>query len=238
MMTFPQIFAQASFWLEPAASTSAQEHDRVFYTVLYVTSFFFLLVVGLMLTFIVLYRRRRGVVGEAGPTHNTSLEVTWTGIPLIVVTVLFVMGLRAFLDFDTPPSNADVVDVEAKQWAFTFTYPSGAVKRAAVRRDRPPGDPSASLGRRAARPLHSRVSRPAQRRAGPDRGHVGQADQARLLPRLLHPVLRQRALADDHRSRGARRHRLRRQAGRVGQHLRRSGDEKTAALCPGGSASL
>ena len=125
-LTTSHIFAQASFWLEPAASTSAQEHDRVFYTVLYVTSFFFLLVVGLMLAFIVLYRRRRGVAGEGGPTHNTWLEVTWTGIPLVVVIVLFVMGLRAFLDFDTLPSNADVVDVEAKQWSFTFTYPSGA----------------------------------------------------------------------------------------------------------------
>ena len=121
------IFAQASFWLEPAASTSAQAHDRVFYTVLYVTSFFFVLVVGLMLTFIVLYRRRKGVVQEPGPNHNMPLEVVWTGIPLIVVSVVFVMGLKAFLDFDTLPADAEVIDVEARQWAFTFTYPNGAV---------------------------------------------------------------------------------------------------------------
>ena len=137
-MSVPHILAQASFWLEPAASTSAQEHDRVFYTVLYVTSFFFALVVGLMLTFIVLYRRRKGGAGEPGPTHNTSLEITWTGIPLLVVTVLFVIGLQAFLDFDTLPSNAETIDVEAKQWAFTFTYPSGAQsERLYVEIDRP-----------------------------------------------------------------------------------------------------
>ena len=102
----PTFLAQASFWLEPAASTSAQEHDRVFYTVLYVTSFFFALVVGLMLTFIVLYRRRKGVAAGAGPdAQHAGSEIVWTGIPLIVVIVLFVMGLRAFLDFDTLPSE-------------------------------------------------------------------------------------------------------------------------------------
>ena len=31
------LVAQASFWLEPPASTSAQEHDVVFYTVLWTT---------------------------------------------------------------------------------------------------------------------------------------------------------------------------------------------------------
>ncbi len=42
----PDILAQASFWLEPPASTSAAKHDVVFYTLLYVTGFFFFLVVA------------------------------------------------------------------------------------------------------------------------------------------------------------------------------------------------
>jgi cytochrome c oxidase subunit 2 len=128
MLNLPSlIFAQASFWLEPAASTSAQRHDTVFYTVLWSTVFFFSLVVALMLLFIVLYRRRKGEAPRSGPTHNTPLEVVWTGIPLATVIGLFVMGLRAFVDFDTPPADATAVDVEARQWAFTFTYANGAV---------------------------------------------------------------------------------------------------------------
>jgi cytochrome c oxidase subunit 2 len=59
-------------------------------------------VVALMLSFIVLYRRRKGPPPAPGPTHNTPLEIVWTGIPLAVVTVLFVMGLRAFLEIDRP----------------------------------------------------------------------------------------------------------------------------------------
>ena len=54
------ILAQGTFWLEPAASTSATEHDFVFHALLYITGFFFLLVLALMLSFIVLYRRRKG----------------------------------------------------------------------------------------------------------------------------------------------------------------------------------
>jgi cytochrome c oxidase subunit 2 len=127
MQMAPSIFAQASFWLEPAASTSAQQHDTVFYTVLWVTAVFFALVVGLMLLFIALYRRRKGEPQRTGPTHNTPLEVFWTGIPLATVIGLFVMGLHAFVDFDTPPADATTVDVEARQWAFSFTYPNGAV---------------------------------------------------------------------------------------------------------------
>jgi cytochrome c oxidase subunit II len=130
MNLFPPLFADSSFWLGPAASTSAQRHDSVFYTVLYVTGFFFCLVVGLMLLFIVLYRRRREQAPANVPTHNTLLEVTWTSIPLAVVTGFFVLGFRAFLDFDTPPPNAAVVEVSARQWGFTFTYPNGAVSDA------------------------------------------------------------------------------------------------------------
>ncbi|MGD0900071.1 MAG: cytochrome c oxidase subunit II [Thermoguttaceae bacterium] len=122
----PNLLAQSTFWLEPAASTSAQRHDVVFYTVLYTATFFFLVVVGLMLLFILMYRRRKEGEDRHGPTHNTWLEIVWTAIPVATVTVLFIMGFRGFLDLDTPPSEADVLDVEARQWAFSFTYPNGA----------------------------------------------------------------------------------------------------------------
>jgi cytochrome c oxidase subunit II len=132
------LLAQRSFWLEPPASTSAGQHDVVFHTVLYVTGFFFVLVVCLMLFFIVRYRRRKASETGDGPTHNTVLELVWTAVPLVVVMIFFVMGFRAFLDFDTPPANAESIDCEAKQWAYSFTYPNGAVsEKLYLRIDRP-----------------------------------------------------------------------------------------------------
>jgi cytochrome c oxidase subunit II len=120
------LFADGTFWLEPAASTSAQRHDAVFHTVLYVTTFFFVLVICLMVTFIVLYRRRKNSAPENAPTHNTGLELVWTIIPLGVVSTFFVLGFRAFLEDDTPPANAEVIEVVAYQWGYKFTYPNGA----------------------------------------------------------------------------------------------------------------
>ncbi len=123
---FDPLLAQRSFWLETPASTTAASHDLAFYALLYTMAFFFFLVVGVMLAFIVIYRRRKGQQPEEGPTHNTALEIFWTIVPLIVVIGFFVVGLRGFVDLDTPPAGADVVDVEASQWQFNFKYPNGA----------------------------------------------------------------------------------------------------------------
>ena len=122
----PTLFAEKSFWLETPASNSAQTHDFVFYVLLYVMTFFFCLVMGIMLAFVVIYRQRKDKSFRIGPTHNLPLELTWTIVPLIIVLGFFVLGLRYFVDFETPPDGAMIVDVEASQWHFNFKYPNGA----------------------------------------------------------------------------------------------------------------
>ncbi len=116
----------ATFWLPPAGATGADQHDAVFYPILYITTFFFLLVVTLMLVFIVKYRRSKGPPRPDAPTHSAPLEVAWTGIPLILVIVFFVLGFKGFLNIEQPPSDATIVKVTAKQWSFSFKYPTGA----------------------------------------------------------------------------------------------------------------
>ena len=98
----------------------------MFYALLYVMAFFFILVVAIMLALVVVYRRRKGRAPVDAPTHNTPLELFWTVIPLGVVVGFFVVGLRYYVDLETPPAGADVVDVEASQWQFNFRYPNGA----------------------------------------------------------------------------------------------------------------
>ncbi len=123
---FHPLLAQRSFWLETPASTSAVAHDVAFYALLYVMAFFFFLVTVVMLAFVVKYRRRKGVPTDGVPMHSTPLEIFWTVVPLIVVIGFFVVGLVGFVDLETPPPGADVVDVEASQWHFNFKYPNGA----------------------------------------------------------------------------------------------------------------
>ncbi|MDP1841907.1 MAG: cytochrome c oxidase subunit II [Sediminibacterium sp.] len=56
--------------------------------------------------------------------HSNKLEVIWTVIPAIVLTVLVVIGLRNwFLFTGEPPKNAMVVEVTGKQFGWIFRYP-------------------------------------------------------------------------------------------------------------------
>lgn len=56
--------------------------------------------------------------------HSNKLEIIWTVIPAIVLTVLVVIGLRNwFLFTGEPPKNAMVVEVTGKQFGWIFRYP-------------------------------------------------------------------------------------------------------------------
>jgi cytochrome c oxidase subunit II len=56
--------------------------------------------------------------------HSTKLEVIWTIIPAIVLTVLVVIGLRNwFLFTGEPPKEAMVVEITGKQFGWIYRYP-------------------------------------------------------------------------------------------------------------------
>jgi cytochrome c oxidase subunit II len=114
-------------WLLPErASNLADEVQRTWMLVVSVTGLFFCIVVGVMTVFVIRFRRRGPNDVTSKVTHNTALEVVWTGVPLALVIMFFYIGFKGFLNYDTPRSDCVVVDVEAKQWDFTFTYPNGA----------------------------------------------------------------------------------------------------------------
>jgi cytochrome c oxidase subunit 2 len=56
--------------------------------------------------------------------HSNALEVLWTVVPAIALTVLVVIGLRNwFLFTGAPPQNAMQVEVTGKQFGWIFRYP-------------------------------------------------------------------------------------------------------------------
>lgn len=112
-----------SFWFHGAASTSAHQVDWLFYFVLYVSLFFFVLIVGLMVVFVVRYRRRDGMEPEPSPSQNLPLEMLWMGVPIVVVMVIFYLGLRAYFDIRTPPAYAMEVQVRGQKWFWSYYYP-------------------------------------------------------------------------------------------------------------------
>lgn len=116
-----------AFYMPPQASTSAQNVDRIFDFILWVSIFFFVLIVVLMVLFIVKYRMRDPNAEGPRIYHNTPLEITWTAIPLGLVVVIFWLGFKGYMDLAVPPANAYQIQVTGQQWKWLFTYPNGYV---------------------------------------------------------------------------------------------------------------
>jgi len=128
MLSRAAVQAGPGFWMPAQGSTGAVAVDRIFWLVLWVSVFFFVLIVSLMVIFVVRYRRRAGrEESEPSPRHNTPLEITWTAIPIMIVIVIFVWGFKEFLNINTPPVNAYEVQVTGQKWKWLFTYPNGHV---------------------------------------------------------------------------------------------------------------
>lgn len=118
----------SSFWLPPQASTSAPDVDFAFYFVYWISVFFFILIVSVMVAFVILYRRRDHVTDLSGaPKHHTALEVTWTVIPLIIVCIIFFIGFRSYISNMVAPANSYRILVNGQKWQWSFTYPNGYI---------------------------------------------------------------------------------------------------------------
>lgn len=121
----------SSFWLPPEASTMASEVDWLLWFLLWVSIFFFFLVTGLVLFFVIKYRYREGD-DERDPRmmkagHGTALEITWTLVPVIIVILTFYYGFMTWVRMDVAPANSYDINVTGRMWSWAFTYPNGVV---------------------------------------------------------------------------------------------------------------
>jgi len=91
-----------------------------------VISFLFALIMVPLIYSLIVFRRRKGDSGDAEHMEgNTTLEVTWTVIPLIVVTVFAYLGAYTLGETRMAAPNAMEINVTAHQWDWSFQYPEG-----------------------------------------------------------------------------------------------------------------
>ena len=89
-------------------------------------SFLFALIVVPLVYSLIVFRRRKGDTTDAEHIDgNTSLEVTWTVIPLVIVVVFAYLGSYSLRETRKVDPNALVIKVTARQWDWTFEYPQG-----------------------------------------------------------------------------------------------------------------
>ena len=115
-----------SFMLPPQASTVAPGYDLIYLSVTYLCVFCFVLIMGAMTYFIWKYRYRGADHKAEDISHNTTLEVLWSVVPLVVCIGLFAWGFRNFLQMTIPPKNALEIRVTGQKWVWNFEYENGA----------------------------------------------------------------------------------------------------------------
>ncbi len=105
-----------------AASVEGARVDSMLWITIAVTGIVFVATQGVLFWFAFKYQDSDRKVFYF--PHNNKLEVLWTIVPAIVLTVLVVIGLRNwFLFTGEPPKDAMVVEVTGKQFNWIFRYP-------------------------------------------------------------------------------------------------------------------
>ena len=83
-------------------SPEAHAIATLFTYFLVLAAIIFLIVAGLVVYSLVRYRARRGRRRSAPTFGHRRIEITWTVIPLLVVSVIFVFTLRTMAFVDAP----------------------------------------------------------------------------------------------------------------------------------------
>lgn len=117
------IVARRRWWLPPLASVQGADVDRLFYLTLAITSLVFVLVQILLGVFV--YRFSGQDKGRAASWHeHRGLEISWTLVTAVVLTILISMGGLVWARIhQPPPAGALTVEVTAEQFGWRIRYP-------------------------------------------------------------------------------------------------------------------
>ncbi|MEA3064833.1 MAG: cytochrome c oxidase subunit [Sphingomonadales bacterium] len=108
---------------QPQVTPIGQEalwfHNALLLPIITVISVF---VLGLLLFVIIRFRRGAHPV-PSRTTHNTTLEVVWTLVPVLILVAIAVPSIRLLAHQYNPPKADITVKATGNQWYWTYTYP-------------------------------------------------------------------------------------------------------------------
>ena len=107
------------------ASSVAGEVDALFLFILGVTGLFALGIWIVLFYFAIRYRRRSDADRPAEIHGSLVLELTWTIIPFLLMSAMFVWGAKVFFHLNRPPDDAMTVSVVGKRWMWKLQHPTG-----------------------------------------------------------------------------------------------------------------
>ena len=118
-------FAVAFFgpWFPEIASKEAERIQTVFWITTAICIAIFGVVTAMLLYSVWKFRARPDDDSDGLPIHgHTGLEIWWTAIPTVRVTIIAIVSAIA-LSQNEDAENAMIVNVTGEQFAWTFEYP-------------------------------------------------------------------------------------------------------------------
>ncbi len=111
-------------WLPPNAAEERDGIDLVFWFTTAICIAIFSLVGAVILYSVVKFRAKPDDDSDGPPIHgHTGIEIVWTAVPAILVTAIAVISGIVLVHNDSAGANHMNVDVTARQFAWTFSYP-------------------------------------------------------------------------------------------------------------------
>ena len=108
-----------------SASTLSWKVDALYFYLSGVTLFFALLISGMLIFFVIRYRRRTPYEIPRPIAGSHKLETLWTIIPFLIAMTMFGWGARLYFEQYKPPENAIEVYVVGKQWMWKLQHATG-----------------------------------------------------------------------------------------------------------------
>ncbi|HKO95503.1 MAG TPA: cytochrome c oxidase subunit II [Pyrinomonadaceae bacterium] len=112
-------------FVPPSASTISGKVDALYFYLSGVTIFFTLLISGVLIFFVIKYRRRTPFEIPRPIAGSHKLETLWSVIPFIIAMSMFAWGAQVYFQMYRPPNNAVEVYVVGKQWMWKIQHSTG-----------------------------------------------------------------------------------------------------------------
>ncbi len=127
-LSIPILLASACAGSDAQNTLSPQGHITaviagLFWPVFWIAVGVFVLVEALLIFVLVRFRSRPGGPVPKQIHGNTTLELTWTAIPALMLLGVAIPTVATLVHIDSTPANSMQINVIAHQWWWEFDYP-------------------------------------------------------------------------------------------------------------------
>ena len=123
-----ELYFGKTLFPQGSASVEGEKIDQMLYITIAVTGVVFVITQVLLFWFAFKYQEKEGKMAYFFP-HNNKLELLWTTVPAIFLTILVVFGLKFWFKITADaPSDSVLVEITGHQFAWDMRYPGADSK--------------------------------------------------------------------------------------------------------------